>query len=142
MQQVFTMMNEWLKVNSETRKRMLQIRTYKIVPLSEGSGVLEWCEGTEPMGKRVLGKGRGGCRGEGGGRGRRCGDVALIQAFFFGKATGWSRDTTRMPSTGRVTGTPVFVARSSRVSGVWDGEEVYVFVFHFFFCATKMQSGT
>nr|CAD7589959.1 unnamed protein product [Timema genevievae] len=49
MQQVFTIMNMLLHENKETSKRKLLIRTYKIVPLSQRSGVLEWCQNTMPM---------------------------------------------------------------------------------------------
>nr|CAD7397997.1 unnamed protein product [Timema cristinae] len=49
MQQVFTIMNMLLRENKETNKRKLLIRTYKIVPLSQRSGVLEWCRNTMPM---------------------------------------------------------------------------------------------
>ncbi|CAG2055734.1 unnamed protein product, partial [Timema podura] len=49
MQQVFTIMNMLLHENKETSKRKLLIRTYKIVPLSQRSGVLEWCRNTMPM---------------------------------------------------------------------------------------------
>ena len=48
MQQVFILVNQLLKTNRQTRS--LGIRTYKIVPLSQQSGVLEWCEGTIPLG--------------------------------------------------------------------------------------------
>ncbi len=49
MQQVFTIMNNMLRSNKETRKRKLFIRTYKIVPLSQRSGILEWCANTTTM---------------------------------------------------------------------------------------------
>ncbi|KAG4079703.1 hypothetical protein HA402_009089 [Bradysia odoriphaga] len=49
MQQVFTIMNNMLRSNKETRKRKLHIRTYKIVPLSQRSGILEWCANTITM---------------------------------------------------------------------------------------------
>lgn len=49
MQQVFTIMNNMLRANKETRKRKLHIRTYKIVPLSQRSGILEWCANTTTM---------------------------------------------------------------------------------------------
>lgn len=48
MQQVFFILNTLLSRNKQTRK--LLIRTYKVVPLSQRSGVLEWCENTEPLG--------------------------------------------------------------------------------------------
>eukprot|EP00043_Microstomoeca_roanoka_P019528 m.221775 g.221775 ORF g.221775 m.221775 type:complete len:3224 (+) comp17013_c0_seq1:75-9746(+) len=50
MQQVFGMMNKWLMADPECQRRAMQIRTYKIVPLSSTVGVLEWCTGTVPLG--------------------------------------------------------------------------------------------
>uniref|UniRef100_A0A8D0HE52 non-specific serine/threonine protein kinase n=1 Tax=Sphenodon punctatus TaxID=8508 RepID=A0A8D0HE52_SPHPU len=50
MQQVFQMCNTLLQENTETRKRKLTIRRYKVVPLSQRSGVLEWCSETIPLG--------------------------------------------------------------------------------------------
>ncbi|XP_067675130.1 serine-protein kinase ATM-like [Haliotis asinina] len=55
MQQVFGMVNSLLKKNPETKKRCLRIRMYKVVPLSQRSGVLEWCEGTQPLGEYLIG---------------------------------------------------------------------------------------
>lgn len=49
MQQVFTIMNNMLRSNKETHKRKLHIRTYKIVPFSQRSGILEWCANTTTM---------------------------------------------------------------------------------------------
>ncbi|XP_063244550.1 serine-protein kinase ATM [Bacillus rossius redtenbacheri] len=49
MQQVFTIMNALLNSNKETKKRKLLIRTYKVVPLSQCSGLIEWCENTQPL---------------------------------------------------------------------------------------------
>ncbi|XP_066475514.1 serine-protein kinase ATM [Tiliqua scincoides] len=54
MQQVFQMCNALLQQNSETRKRKLRIRRYKVVPLSQRSGVLEWCSGTVPLGDFLI----------------------------------------------------------------------------------------
>ncbi|XP_064027162.1 serine-protein kinase ATM isoform X2 [Pogoniulus pusillus] len=54
MQQVFQMCNTLLQQNTETRKRKLTIRTYKVVPLSQRSGVLEWCSGTTPIGEFLV----------------------------------------------------------------------------------------
>ncbi|KAG9492023.1 hypothetical protein GDO78_000508 [Eleutherodactylus coqui] len=54
MQQVFQMCNTLLQRNSETRKRKLSIRRYKVVPLSQRSGVLEWCSGTVPIGEYLV----------------------------------------------------------------------------------------
>ncbi|XP_021062119.1 serine-protein kinase ATM [Mus pahari] len=54
MQQVFQMCNTLLQRNTETRKRKLTICTYKVVPLSQRSGVLEWCTGTTPIGEYLV----------------------------------------------------------------------------------------
>uniref|UniRef100_A0A8C3XBW8 non-specific serine/threonine protein kinase n=1 Tax=Cyanoderma ruficeps TaxID=181631 RepID=A0A8C3XBW8_9PASS len=54
MQQVFQMCNTLLQQNTETRKRKLNIRRYKVVPLSQRSGVLEWCSGTTPIGEFLV----------------------------------------------------------------------------------------
>ena len=48
MQQVFSLVNELLRGDQSARS--LSIRTYKIIPLSQRSGLLEWCEGTMPIG--------------------------------------------------------------------------------------------
>ena len=42
MQQVFGNMNTFLQQDEITRQRGLRIRTYKVVPLSRRSGLLEW----------------------------------------------------------------------------------------------------
>ncbi|KAK6170767.1 hypothetical protein SNE40_019079 [Patella caerulea] len=55
MQQVFGMVNNLLRKNTETRKRKLHIRQYKVIPLSQRSGILEWCEGTQPLGDYLVG---------------------------------------------------------------------------------------
>ncbi|PIK43991.1 putative serine-protein kinase ATM-like, partial [Apostichopus japonicus] len=55
MQQVFGLVNHLLAQNPETRQRQLHIRRYKVVPLSQRSGILEWCEGTVPLGLYLLG---------------------------------------------------------------------------------------
>ncbi|GAB6022293.1 hypothetical protein CHUAL_006418 [Chamberlinius hualienensis] len=49
MQQVFELVNDMLKNNKETSKRGLLIRTYKVVPLSRMSGILEWCCPSKPL---------------------------------------------------------------------------------------------
>ncbi|XP_073095404.1 serine-protein kinase ATM isoform X2 [Manis javanica] len=54
MQQVFQLCNTLLQRNTETRKRELTICTYKVVPLSQRSGVLEWCTGTVPIGEFLV----------------------------------------------------------------------------------------
>ncbi|XP_076632451.1 serine/threonine-protein kinase tefu isoform X1 [Colletes latitarsis] len=49
MQQVFNVMNILLKTCKETKRRKLMIRTYKVVPLTQRSGILEWCDNTIPI---------------------------------------------------------------------------------------------
>ncbi|XP_071956069.1 serine-protein kinase ATM-like [Antedon mediterranea] len=55
MQQVFGLVNSLLLKNPETRKRKLHVRTYKVIPLSQRSGLLEWCAGTMPLGLYLTG---------------------------------------------------------------------------------------
>ncbi|XP_045467917.1 serine-protein kinase ATM isoform X2 [Harmonia axyridis] len=53
MQQVFTIMNSLLSADKHSHG--LKIRTYKIVPLSMRSGVLEWAKNTMPVGVYLTG---------------------------------------------------------------------------------------
>ncbi|XP_020292169.1 serine-protein kinase ATM isoform X3 [Pseudomyrmex gracilis] len=55
MQQVFTVMNTLLRTCKETKRRNLRIRTYKVVPLTQRSGVLEWCDNTVPITATLVG---------------------------------------------------------------------------------------
>ena len=55
MQQIFVLVNHLLNHDPVTRKRKLGIRTYKVIPLSQRSGVVEWCEGTCPLGEYLVG---------------------------------------------------------------------------------------
>jgi len=55
MQQVFTVMNALLCTCKETKRRNLRIRTYKVVPLTQRSGVLEWCDNTLPISAVLMG---------------------------------------------------------------------------------------
>jgi len=50
MQQVFSVMNKLLNTDPKTKNRRLLVRTYKVVPLSQRTGVLEWCENTQTFG--------------------------------------------------------------------------------------------
>uniref|UniRef100_A0A1A8U1C7 non-specific serine/threonine protein kinase n=1 Tax=Nothobranchius furzeri TaxID=105023 RepID=A0A1A8U1C7_NOTFU len=59
MQQVFSMCSMLLKRNTDTRKRKLNIRRYKVVPFSQRSGVLEWCSGTVPIGEFLVNPNKG-----------------------------------------------------------------------------------
>ena len=55
MQQVFGLCNRLLNQNAAARKRSLCMKTYKVVPLAPNCGVLEWCEGTIPLGDYLCG---------------------------------------------------------------------------------------
>ncbi|XP_033125672.1 serine-protein kinase ATM-like [Anneissia japonica] len=55
MQQVFGLVNSLLMKDPETKKRKLHVRRYKVIPLSQRSGLLEWCEGTMPIGQYLIG---------------------------------------------------------------------------------------
>ncbi|KAF3692958.1 Serine-protein kinase ATM [Channa argus] len=59
MQQVFGMCSMLLQRNTDTRKRKLNIRRYKVVPFSQRSGVLEWCSGTVPIGEFLVDPNKG-----------------------------------------------------------------------------------
>ncbi|KAJ3345995.1 hypothetical protein HDU83_003529 [Entophlyctis luteolus] len=48
---VFSMMNVLLKKNVECRQRDLKVETYRIVPLSQRAGVIEWLDNTVPIGE-------------------------------------------------------------------------------------------
>lgn len=54
MQQVFHFMNVLLKNKKSSCKRNLSIRTYKIVPLTQMSGILEFCDNTNTLGNYLL----------------------------------------------------------------------------------------
>jgi serine-protein kinase ATM len=51
MQQVFTIMNRMLLRNAGANKRKLHVRTYNVCPLSQRSGLIEWCKNTTPIGE-------------------------------------------------------------------------------------------
>lgn len=55
MQQVFVLVNRLLMKEAATMKRHLCVRTYKVIPLSQRSGIVEWCEGTLPLGEYLVG---------------------------------------------------------------------------------------
>ncbi|KAL1451787.1 hypothetical protein WDU94_006133, partial [Cyamophila willieti] len=55
MQQVFTIMNDLLKHNKTACKRNLCVMTYKVVPLSQMSGVIEWCSNSLPLAAYLVG---------------------------------------------------------------------------------------
>uniref|UniRef100_A0A2C9KDN9 PI3K/PI4K catalytic domain-containing protein n=1 Tax=Biomphalaria glabrata TaxID=6526 RepID=A0A2C9KDN9_BIOGL len=54
MQQVFSLVNQLLASAPETQERKLNVRTYKVVPLSQKCGLLQWCEGTQPLGEYLI----------------------------------------------------------------------------------------
>ncbi|XP_039255246.2 serine-protein kinase ATM-like [Styela clava] len=54
MQQVFKVVNTLLVTEKRT-KNQLQLRTYKVIPLSQRSGLVEWCERTIPIGTYLIG---------------------------------------------------------------------------------------
>eukprot|EP01018_Ginkgo_biloba_P024682 Gb_40159 [translate_table: standard] len=60
MEQFFGLVNTLLQDHSDTRKRRLNIRTYKVVPFTPSAGVLEWVDGTMPLGEYLLGSTRNG----------------------------------------------------------------------------------
>lgn len=49
MQQVFTVMNGLLRSSKEAKQKNLHVKTYKIVPLTQRSGVLQWCNNSLPL---------------------------------------------------------------------------------------------
>merc|ERR1719369_1698792 len=55
MEQVFGLMNNLLEQNEQTRKNKLNVRIYKVVPLSQRSGILEWCVNTQPIAMYLVG---------------------------------------------------------------------------------------
>ena len=58
MEQVFVLANQLLSRDPTTRN--LRMRTYKVLPLSQRSGIVEWCENTIPIGKYLVGNGNSG----------------------------------------------------------------------------------
>lgn len=55
MQQVFTIMNDMLRSHKDAKKRRLNVKTYKVVPLSQRSGLLEWCSDSVPLSDYLVG---------------------------------------------------------------------------------------
>jgi ataxia telangiectasia mutated family protein len=49
MQQVFQQMDGVMQRSQETRRRGMRIRTYKVVPLTPTTGVIEWVLNTIPL---------------------------------------------------------------------------------------------
>lgn len=53
MEQVFDLVNVVLSRDRETRRRNLSIRGYKVIPLAQQAGVLEFVGNTLPLGHWV-----------------------------------------------------------------------------------------
>ncbi|KMZ74422.1 hypothetical protein ZOSMA_129G00140 [Zostera marina] len=60
MEQFFGLVNTFLQSHRDTCKRKMNIRTYKVVPFTPSAGVLEWVDGTIPLGEYLLGSTRNG----------------------------------------------------------------------------------
>ncbi|MCO5564111.1 hypothetical protein L7F22_017767 [Adiantum nelumboides] len=60
MEQLFSLVNMLLQHHPDTCRRRLCIRTYKVVPFTPSAGVLEWVNGTMPLGEYLLGSDRKG----------------------------------------------------------------------------------
>eukprot|EP01127_Copromyxa_protea_P009733 TRINITY_DN2312_c1_g1_i1.p1 TRINITY_DN2312_c1_g1~~TRINITY_DN2312_c1_g1_i1.p1 ORF type:complete len:1006 (-),score=210.43 TRINITY_DN2312_c1_g1_i1:26-2773(-) len=52
-QQIFTIVNEILAQDANTSKRKLKVHTYKVVPMTNRVGIIEWVDNTSPL-KRVI----------------------------------------------------------------------------------------
>ncbi|KAI3914770.1 hypothetical protein MKW98_002006 [Papaver atlanticum] len=55
MEQFFGLVNTFLQNHRDTWRRRIGIRTYKVVPFTPSAGVLEWVDGTIPLGEYLLG---------------------------------------------------------------------------------------
>ncbi|KAJ4840216.1 hypothetical protein Tsubulata_002970 [Turnera subulata] len=60
MEQFFGLVNTFLRNNRDSWKRRLGVRTYKVVPFTPSAGVLEWVNGTLPLGEYLIGSMRNG----------------------------------------------------------------------------------
>ncbi|XP_031372225.1 serine/threonine-protein kinase ATM isoform X2 [Punica granatum] len=60
MEQFFGLVNTFLQNHQDTRRRRLGVRTYKVVPFTPSAGVLEWVNGTVPLGDYLIGSNRNG----------------------------------------------------------------------------------
>ncbi|OQU86537.1 serine/threonine-protein kinase ATM isoform X2 [Sorghum bicolor] len=64
MEQFFSLVNTFLQNHRDTSERRLRIRTYKVVPFTPSAGVVEWVNGTVPLGDYLIGSTRtGGAHG-------------------------------------------------------------------------------
>lgn len=55
MQQIFGVVNKLLSLNNDMKMKQAKIRTYRVVPFSRRSGILEWCKDTMPIGTYLVG---------------------------------------------------------------------------------------
>nr|XP_012571741.1 serine/threonine-protein kinase ATM isoform X3 [Cicer arietinum] len=60
MEQFFGLVNTFLRNHQDTWRRRLGVRTYKVVPFTPSAGVLEWVNGTLPLGEYLIGSLRNG----------------------------------------------------------------------------------
>ncbi|KAL9227455.1 hypothetical protein vseg_003141 [Gypsophila vaccaria] len=60
MEQFFGLVNTFLHNNRDTWKRKLGVRTYKVVPFTPSAGIIEWVDGTLPLGEYLIGSSRNG----------------------------------------------------------------------------------
>ncbi|KAJ7956242.1 Serine/threonine-protein kinase ATM [Quillaja saponaria] len=60
MEQFFGLVNTFLRNHRDTWKRRLGVRTYKVVPFTPSAGILEWVNGTLPLGEYLIGSMRNG----------------------------------------------------------------------------------
>ncbi|XP_021718930.1 serine/threonine-protein kinase ATM-like isoform X2 [Chenopodium quinoa] len=60
MEQFFGLVNTFLYNNQDTWKRKLGVRTYKVVPFTPSAGIIEWVDGTLPLGEYLIGSSRNG----------------------------------------------------------------------------------
>lgn len=49
MQQVFALVNKMLARDEVTRRRKLHVRTYKVIPLQNANGIIEFVSNTKPL---------------------------------------------------------------------------------------------
>ncbi|KAG4305883.1 hypothetical protein PORY_000793 [Pneumocystis oryctolagi] len=49
-----SMINKFLRIDNESRKRQLYIRTYSVIPLNEECGLIEWVSHTRPLRDIIL----------------------------------------------------------------------------------------
>lgn len=54
MEQVFDLVNHVLQHDAETKRRLLRVRTYKVIPLTYRSGVLDFVSQTIPLSRWLV----------------------------------------------------------------------------------------